>query len=86
MSNQTFWIIGQAGILLEIAGALFIAFSSIAAHRRIERLFNTIFGFKEIPKIIETIANQTSTDIKGFTLLAGGLVLQFIGNFGISPL
>ncbi len=81
MSNEAFWIVGQVGILLELAGALYIATSSIAAHRSIERLFHDFLGFREIPRIIETMSNQTKTDTRGFTLLAGGLLLQFIGNF-----
>ena len=81
MSNQSFWIVGQIGILLELAGALYIAISSISAHKRIERLFHNFLGFREIPGIIETMANQTRTDTKGFTMLAVGLMLQFIGNF-----
>jgi len=85
VSNQTFWMVGQVGILLELAGALYIALSSIVAHKRIGRLFYDFLGFREVPRIIQTMANQTRTDIKGFTLLAGGLMLQFVGNFGFTP-
>jgi hypothetical protein len=86
VSNESFWMVGQFGILLEFAGALHIALSSIAIHKRIERLFHDFLGFTEIPRIIQTMSAQTKTDIKGFTLLAGGLMLQFIGNFGSAPL
>ena len=85
MSDQTFWIVGQVGILMELAGALYIAVSAIVAHKRIGRLFFDFLGFREVPRIIETIANQTKTDITGFTLLASGLLLQFVGNFGSVP-
>ena len=82
MTPQNFWIIGQVGLLLEIAGAAYIALSSISIHRRIERLFFDIWGFREIPRIVTTMQNQTKSDIRGFILLTVGLILQFVGNFG----
>jgi hypothetical protein len=82
MQIEFFWTLGQLGILLEIGGALYIALSSIGIHRSIGRLFVDIFGIREIPRIIETMQNQARTDITGFLLLAGGLLLQFVGNFG----
>lgn len=85
MNEYTFWIIGQIGILLELGGALYIAMASISAHKSIGRLFRDIWGFREIPKIIETMSTQTRTDVNGFLLLAGGLLLQFIANFGFQP-
>jgi hypothetical protein len=81
MTPQHFWIIGQTGLVLEIAGAAYIALSSISVHRKIERLFFDIWGFREIPRIVSTMQNQTKTDIRGFMLLTLGLLLQFVGNF-----
>ena len=82
MNFPLFWTLTQAGLLLEIAGAMYIALSSISVHKRIERLFFNIWGFREIPKIVATMQNQTKTDIRGFFLLAVGLILQFAGNLG----
>lgn len=82
MNPQHFWIVGQVGLLLETAGAAYIALSSISMHRRIERLFFDIWGFREIPRIVATMQNQTKSDIRGFILLTVGLILQFVGNFG----
>ena len=82
MNLPLFWTLTQAGLMLEIAGAVYIALSSIYMHKRIERLFFNIWGFREIPKIVATMQNQTTTDIRGFVLLAIGLMLQFAGNFG----
>jgi len=82
MNLPLFWTLTQAGLLLEIAGAMYIALSSISMHKRIERLFFNIWGFREIPKIVTAMQHQTSTDIRGFFMLAVGLVLQFAGNFG----
>lgn len=76
------WVLGQFGILLEIGGALYIANSSFSVHQRIGRVFVDIWGIREIPSIVSTMQNQAKTDIRGFLLLAGGLLLQFIGNFG----
>lgn len=82
MNSQFFWYLGQLGLLLEIVGALYIAVSSISIHQRIRRLLFDLWGFREIPRIVMTMQNQARTDITGFLLLAGGLMLQFIGNFG----
>jgi len=82
MNSQLFWYLGQTGLLLEIIGALYIALSSISIHRRISRLFFDLWGFREIPRIVATMQNQARTDITGFLLLACGLVLQFVSNFG----
>ncbi len=81
MHQHFLWILGQFGILLEIAGALYIAAASYSIHQRIGRLFFDIWGLREIPTIVKTMQNQAKSDITGFLLLAGGLVLQFIGNF-----
>ncbi len=48
----------------------------------ISRLLFNLWGFREIPRIVATMQNQARTDITGFLVLASGLVLQFIGNFG----
>ena len=82
MNLPLFWTLSQVGLLLEITGAMYLALSSIGMHKRIERLFFNIWGFREIPKIVATMQNQTKTDIRGFFLLAVGLILQFAGNFG----
>lgn len=82
MTDHYLWILSQFGILLEVAGALYIAVSAISLHERIGRLFVDIWGFTEIPRIVSMMQNQTKSDMRGFLLLAGGLLLQFVGNFG----
>ena len=82
MDKELFWVMTQSGLLLEIVGALYIAFSSVSMHRRLGRLFFDLMGFREIPRIVSALQNQTRTDITGFALLAAGLMLQFLGNFG----
>ena len=82
MTSHYLWILSQFGILLEAAGALYIVMSAVELHERIGRLFLDIWGIREIPRIVGMMQNQTKSDIRGFLLLAGGLLLQFIGNFG----
>jgi len=81
MTSHYLWILSQFGILLEAVGAMYIALSAVAIHERIGRLFLDIWGIREIPKIVGMMQNQTKSDIRGFLLLAAGLLLQFIGNF-----
>jgi hypothetical protein len=80
MSTNIFWLLGESGILLELGGALYIARNSVAAHRRVRRLFSGLNGLKELPKLVEAVQKQTRTDITGFLLLASGLLLQFLGG------
>jgi hypothetical protein len=82
MNSELFWYVGQLGLLLEIVGALYIALASISIHQKISNLFFDLWGFREVPKLVATMRNQARTDITGFLMLASGLVLQFIGNFG----
>ena len=81
MTNP-YWVIAQCGILLEICGALYIFLASISAHRQVKKIFGSLDGWKEIPNLVATVQHQTRTDITGFALLGGGLILQFIGGFG----
>jgi hypothetical protein len=81
MNIEPLWLLGQLGILLEIGGALYIAMSTISIHSRIGRLFVDIWGLREIPRLVGLMQGQARTDIRGFLMLAAGLLLQFIGNF-----
>lgn len=86
MQIDTYWLLGQIGILLEMSGALFIAVESFVTHSRIRKLVFGIFaldGLREVPKLARTVKTQTRADIVGFLLLAMGLLLQLIGNFGL---
>lgn len=75
------WLVGQAGIVLEIVGALYILLGSLLTHRRIRRVFQGLNGLRELPRLVVTMQHQTRTDIIGFILLASGLTMQFIGGF-----
>jgi hypothetical protein len=82
MNDATLWIIAQFGILMEIVGALYIAAQQVSVHSSIGRLFVDIWGIREIPRLVAMMRQQARTDINGFLILAGGLMLQLIGNFG----
>lgn len=82
MQVDLLWLVGQVGILLELAGALYIAILSISIHSRVRRLFSAFDGWLELPRLVAEVRTQAKTDIIGFTMLAGGLLLQFIGGFG----
>jgi hypothetical protein len=82
MQVDLFWLVGQFGILLELAGALYIAVLSVSIHRRMRRLFSNFDGWMEIPFLVGEVRKQAKTDIIGFAMLAAGLLLQFIGGFG----
>ena len=81
MQVHLLWVVGQIGILLELIGALYIAVLSVSIHRRMRRLFSNFDGWLELPYLIGEVRKQAKTDIIGFTLLAVGLLLQFIGGF-----
>ena len=81
MQIDLLWLVGQVGILLELGGALYIAVLSVSIHRRMRRLFSNFDGWLELPYLVAEVRKQAKTDIIGFTLLAVGLLLQFIGGF-----
>ena len=83
MQAHLFWLVGQLGILMELSGALYIAVLSVSIHCRVRRLFSDFAGWMELPALVGEVRKQAKTDIIGFMLLAGGLLLQFIGGFGV---
>jgi hypothetical protein len=81
MQPKLLWFVGQGGILLELAGALYIAIVSVSIHSRVRRLFSNFSGWMELPRLVAEVRQQARTDIVGFLLLAAGLLLQFVGGF-----
>ena len=84
MQVDLLWLVGQFGILLELAGALYIAVLSVSIHQRVRRLFSRLDGWMELPLLVTEVRKQAKTDIIGFSMLAAGLLLQFIGGFASS--
>lgn len=79
--KSIFWWINQGGIFLEIVGAALIV---IAAYANREKIKDVSSGFDSgLPaKLRDIIAGQAVFELRGFGLLALGLVLQFVGGFG----
>ena len=80
--RDSFWYLNEAGILLEIVGAVYIVLGSFRARGRIRKMFDGLQGFKEMTQIREIMRDQAKMELYGFLFLSGGLILQFIGGFG----
>ncbi len=76
-----FWYINQAGIILEIVGALLIVLSAFKTRNQIKDIPDSYEADLTV-RVRDIISNQAFTELKGFGLLAIGLVMQFIGGFG----
>ena len=76
-----FWWVNQAGIFLEIIGAALIV---RAAYTNRDKIKDFPGGYdSNLPdKLRDVIAGQATFELRGFGLLAFGLVLQFVGGFG----
>ena len=83
MPQDTFWLIGEAGILLEIVGAVYIVLGSYRARKQIDHMFRGLQGLREILKIRDILKNQARMELNGFLFLSGGLIMQFIAGFGL---
>lgn len=74
------WYVNQAGIVLEVIGALIIVVSAFQARKEIKGIKDTWdAGLPE--KLRDLLASQAFTELKGFGLLAIGLIMQFAGGF-----
>lgn len=75
-----YWYINQAGIILEVIGALLIVLSSFSTRKIIKDIPNSYDA--DLATILrDVISKQAFTELKGFGLLAIGLIMQFIGGF-----
>lgn len=78
-----YWAIGQAGILLEILGAGTMVISAYKTSRNIRHhKTDTDHVEDAILQLMAEASNQFKTQSIGFTLLALGLTMQFIGGIG----
>lgn len=74
------WWVNEAGIVLEIVGATVIVIAAFNSRAQIKDVEHTLGGDLSV-KLRDIIANQAFTELKGFGLLAIGLIGQFIGGF-----
>jgi hypothetical protein len=84
-TSNLLWCTGQAGIALEVLGAAWLVVCAIAASRKAKQLPGDpemLDGMGPAAKLaIRQIRSQPRVQIIGFTLLAIGLVMQFVGGF-----
>lgn len=80
--NYLFWL-GQIGIVFEIAGAGYIVYAAFQAHKNLKGKSHTIDAADVMETTMEEVRNQYKKELIGFSLLAVGLVMQFIGGFSV---
>lgn len=74
------WWVNEVGILLEIVGAMIIVVAAFRSRTRIKDIEDT-WNAELAVKLRDIIASQAFTKLKGFGLLALGLLGQMIGGF-----
>lgn len=74
------WWVGQFGILLEILGAVFIVIAAFKNRASVAKANGTWNGMAHISDLRDAIQGQAITELRGFVLLAIGLVLQLVGG------
>lgn len=79
------WYIGQAGILLEIAGAALIVFHAYSSKRSAEHLRADLDHIEEaVNTVRDEIKSQFKKQVVGFILFGAGLAMQFAGTLRMS--
>ncbi len=78
------WLVGQAGIILEVLGAAYIVISAYRSKKEISKIDKpeSFGGVGETSILMVSLTkNQFKNEIIGFSLLGIGLVMQFAGGF-----
>ena len=75
--------IGQIGILFELLGAAYMVYTAYTSRRTLRGINpNTFGGAGEMAEKTHQILNgQVKNEMIGFSLLAIGLLMQFVSNF-----
>lgn len=77
-----YWLIGQAGIVLEMAGAATLVVSAWKASRKIMKHKTDLDHIQyAVDELISDTKGQFRTQVIGFVLLVIGLAMQFISGF-----
>ncbi len=83
-TQDLLWRVGQLGIITEIVGALLVVYSAYRARIEFSNIKNPD-SFENtgdtIEKLINSVKSQFKTELIGFSFLASGLAMQFIGAF-----
>lgn len=82
LSERTcYWWMNESGIVLEIIGAALLVVAAFKSRNKIKSITGAWDAELDV-KLRDTIASQAVTELKGFVLLAVGLVFQMVGGFG----
>lgn len=82
LSERTcYWWMNESGIVLEIIGAALLVVAAFKSRNKIKNISGAWDAELDV-KLRDTIAAQAVTELKGFVLLAVGLVFQMVGGFG----
>lgn len=79
-NRSLLWWINEAGIVLEIVGATLIVIAAFRTRKQIKDIGDT-WDSDLTERLRDVISNQAFTELKGFGLLAVGLIFQMIGGF-----
>ena len=76
------WWVNEIGILLEVSGAILVVWAAFRSRKQIKDIPDSWDA--ELPsKLRDIIAGQAFTELKGFGLLAIGLLCQMVGGFDV---
>ncbi len=76
------WWTNLIGILLEFIGAALIVWAAYRNKKLVSELRDTWDG-KPFEQLRDVMATQAFTELRGFLLLATGLVFQMLGSFNL---
>lgn len=80
-----YWLVGEAGIVIEVIGAGYIVYSAYDSKKTMERhvnTANTINGIGgAVSELTRIVGSQFEQEAVGFLILVMGLIMQFIGGF-----
>ena len=78
-----YWLIGQAGIVIEVLGAGILVFSAFKTKNRIKEHKTDLDHIEfAVEQLMKEAQGQVVNHSWGFALLVVGLAMQFIGGFG----
>jgi hypothetical protein len=75
------WLVGQAGIAIELVGAAFIVWCSYRTKRTMENQTVTYDGFAlALQELLTASVRQFRDQVWGFLMIATGLMMQFVSG------
>ncbi|MBI4915938.1 MAG: hypothetical protein HY825_08820 [Acidobacteria bacterium] len=80
-ARSCYWWMNELGIILEIVGAALLVVAAFKSRNAIKDLGDT-WDANLTEELRDMIASQAITELRGFVLLAFGLILQMVGGCG----